>query len=110
MQAELLGIPQIGPSPCRANDAFRWHTADIQTVATHQMFFDQGHFGPQTRGNDGGDQPRRPSPNDHNIVAASRFGIDPVRGMHVADEHAVMLVVRQHETLFMLIHHNELLW
>ena len=43
--------------------------------------------------------PAVPAPDDHNIVATSRFGIDPVRGMHVADERAVMLIVRQYETV-----------
>ena len=104
IQAELLGMPQIGPGPCRAYETFRRHTADIQAVAAHEMPFDQRDFRADAGSDHRRHQTRRSRPNHDQIVPPGRLRIDPARRMHVLDQLPIMLIVGEHQTVLMPAH------
>ena len=75
--AEMRGVAHVGIDPRRPDQRLRRHAADIQAVAADQVTLDQRNPGPEGRRTPRRHQTRRPGTNDHEVVAARRFGIAP---------------------------------
>ena len=97
--AELTRLACVGSDLCAANESFRGDTTDIQTVAPHQVLFNERYLRPDTRRACGGDQPGRASADDHEVVAGRGSWVDPVRGMDACDERLIVLVPRFNATV-----------
>ena len=65
---EFVAAPHQGGDPGRADHRLRRHTAGVEAVAAHAVFFDQGDLGAY-RGRDlGRDQPGRAGADDDHIT------------------------------------------
>ena len=93
--SEPIHLPDIGRRPAGPDDRLRGDTANIQTVAPQQMFLDERDLGAQSRRPRCRDNPTGPSPHDHQVVAGSRHGVDPIRRMHMGNQRPVMKIRRE---------------
>jgi hypothetical protein len=95
----LGGASGFVPGTGRADDAFRRHTAVIETVTAHQTPLHQGDFGPETDGSGGRDQTGGPSADDNQVIPLGRLGIDPIGRVNLLEQGLVVAVERLHQRL-----------
>ncbi len=85
--------PRVMPGASGGDHPFRWHAADVEAVAAHEVPLDQRHPGAQSGGSGGGDQARGARTDDDQMVAGSRWrGVAPVGRVNVGDQAGVVLV------------------
>src|SRR5207244_13518512 len=100
--AEFVRTAHVRPRTRRPNDPFRRHAADVEAIASHQVFLDQGHFSATRRRDHRRDQAGRAGPDHHDVVRAGRIRVHPVRWAHIADQLLIVLVVRKHDHWLMV--------
>jgi hypothetical protein len=93
--AELSRVAHLCGRPRCPQECLRRHTANVEAVAAHQLALDQRHFCAKTRRACCGDQTGRAGAENNEVVSGRRFGIDPIRRMHVSDEPRIVGIMRQ---------------
>jgi hypothetical protein len=93
---ELARTADLGNGPGAAEQGLGRHAAVVEAVAAHQVFLDQGHLRAQAGRPGGADQPGRPRPDHHEVVAAGRSRVDPVRRVDVGHQLPVVTVGGHH--------------
>ena len=93
-RAELARTTEVGPGTGGAEEGLGRDAADVQAVSPHEGLLDQGDPRTEAGGDRGGDQPRGPRAQHHEVVTACRPGIRPVRGMDIPYELLIEFIVR----------------
>ena len=93
--AEQAGVADLRHHARRADDALGRDAADVQAVAAQVVALDQGDLGAQAGGARRGHQPGRAGADHHQVVAAGRGGIGPVRRVRVGAQHPVVFILRR---------------
>ena len=89
---ELIGVPDISCCPGRPDEALGGHTSHIEAITSHEVILHKGHPGSQTGGACSGYQACRAGPDNHQVVAGCRFRVNPVDGVNIVFEDAVLAV------------------
>ena len=110
LRAVVFGIAHFGVEARRADDRFRRHAADIQTVAAKPGALDQRNLGPQCRRSVRRHQPRRATADHHQSVAVGRRGIAPSVWMHVCPPLALIRVLRGGRVEVVVLRHHRAPW
>ena len=82
---------------CGGEQGLRWDAARVQAVAAEEVSLDERDPGAEAGGARGRHEAGGAAADDHQVVAAARRRIPPAARVHVMEQRAVVLVVRQDE-------------
>ncbi len=92
IDAEAVRLADRGGGATGAQEGLGRDASDIETIAAHEMLFDQGDARAQTNGSGSSDQAGSAGTNDDEIVAARRSGVGPPGRMHIRDQFLVVTI------------------
>ena len=96
VDTELLTSPNISPGTRGPDQGFGGHTADVQAVAAHEVPFDQRDFRAKPCRNRCRYQAGRAGSDHHEVIAADRCWVHPVRRMDIIDQALIVFVIGDH--------------
>ncbi len=92
VQPKLTRPTDPGPGPGSPDETLGRDASHVQAIPTQEMPFNQGDLRSETRGDGSGNQARGSGADDHDVVSTGRFGVDPVRRMHVIDQLSIEFI------------------
>ncbi len=87
---------------CRArgaNHALRRRTADVETIATHEIALDERDLGAKSCGSGGAHQSRGAGAQNDQVVSSRWRRVEPSRRMTIAEQSLIMIVAGQDHLL-----------
>jgi hypothetical protein len=81
--AKSIGLINIRDHSRGSDDAFRRDTTHVETIASQKVALHKGDLRPQPCCAGCGYQPCCPCPDDHQVIAGSRFRILPIRRVNI---------------------------
>jgi hypothetical protein len=90
----FLTKPKLSRDASGTDDAFRWHTSNVQAIASHQVTLNQSNASTKARRTGSGYQPSRTGTDDDQVIGLARRRIPPLRRMNVRFELLIVFVAR----------------
>ena len=95
--AVVTGRPRLGGRAGGADERLGGHAPDVQAVAPEEVALHERHLGAQPGAARRGHQTRRAPAEHDEVVAAARDGVRAPARVHMRQEDAVVLIVREYE-------------
>jgi hypothetical protein len=77
-----------------ADERFRGHATDVETVTAHEVFLDESHFGTETGSSNGRDETGGAGAEHDEVVPTLRLRVHPIARVNVRNRSLVVLVPR----------------